>query len=169
MEPKCTKLSWQNRGSKATSPYTTFSVDHGSMLGKERGGGPETVQIWKVLPKQYDIGVDCFSCDAKEVQVNGLTLDKPIPLTYSSLKAFRNSKATVKVYRGRKLVFCERIGSVQGHPHAFWDVVSLVCDGADCKIMKQNKWEKKSPTVKALQGPPRGKGKRHAPFMKVRI
>jgi hypothetical protein len=150
--PPCSKVNYLHTGFREHSPYVKFQTDHGSVAGNEKGGGPETIHIYKELPRQYDIGVDCFSCDEKEVPgEHGWAEDVKIPLTYKALRSFQLSQATVKVYRGNSQVFCKRIEATPGHPHTWWRVATLMCDGKLCSMVPRNNFDPSSPTVAATK------------------
>jgi hypothetical protein len=163
--PPCTKINYLHTGYAHHLPFVKFAKeDHGSLVGNERGGGPETIAITKERKKQYDIGVDCWSCDEREERnpATGFIEDKDKKLTYKALEAFKYSQATVKVYREYAQVFCKRIASAAGHPHTWWDVGTISCDGKECTVIDKSAYNKATPTTpKTENGVLRSIGVKH--------
>ena len=117
------RIYWDQVGYKEHYPYAKYELDHGSHTGVSEGGGPEVVRIFKELPKQYLVSVDCWSCDEYEDEYE---LDQKRELTKQSLHEFyRESFATVSIHRGDEQVQCANIASATGQPSTMWDAFLL--------------------------------------------
>jgi hypothetical protein len=152
-------IYWQKTGNSNAYPYASYLVDSGSMFGNEQeGGGPEAIEVSRVLKKQYLVYVDCFSCDEFENQWGD---DEKRPLTHRSLAEFVQSEATIKVVQGNEQISCRSVSSAKGHPHVRWDAMLINCGshsggwsiagqltgGARCTTNDINAFNQESPTV----------------------
>jgi hypothetical protein len=116
--PHGPSINWMNKGSEKTYPYILLDVD--DMDGK----GPETTTVHKPVTGAYKIYVDCFSCSEYDPD---------------SLKEFKDSGATVRVFDRLGLRKEFVISEAKGKVGKFWEVADRKCIAAPPVDTKHNK------------------------------
>jgi len=148
---------WLHRGSPEDYPYAWYEMDigdgdsvyDGSMATDESYGygsdderGPEGIKLFQLLPKQYLIFANCWSCggDAGNGEEAKMTDVTPAILT-----EFYKTMATVAVVQGDRQTYCKAIQSAdKTKTTTRWDVAVVRCnedsgkDGTACAVHDVN-------------------------------
>merc|ERR1711871_1218651 len=161
---------WLHRGSPEEYPYAWYEMDigdgdseyNGNMLsygyntGAEEERGPEGIKLFQLLPKQYLIFVNCWSCGGNVG--NGDQAKMESDVTPAVLTEFYQTMATVAVVQGDRQTYCKAIQSApKMKTTTRWDVAVVRCnensgkDGNACAVHDVNTFIKEG-NNKDLQG-----------------